>query len=128
MIRHNTVNSSGALGTDLVDGLAGLGSANRHIIAVYYTPAMLDATDGSNYGFDISSRFYAYRNQDELIDVAAVQFATKLATDGSNILEMQKPIRIPLDLEIKVGESFQVGYFNGVAASSEITIEYEDRT
>lgn len=122
MIRHKYVSiSASASGETLVNALAGLGERKRRIKTLTYVP------DFSTTGAMPSraTRVRAYRNQDQIVDVALSSFAFDLYSNTSGYSAQNT---WELDLPLEKGDGFKVGLYNaGATPGGNLQFAYEDQ-
>jgi hypothetical protein len=107
---------SGA-GEILVDALAGLGTRNRKIIALWPSHAAIASVSSA-----VSMRVYLDQEQVVDFDLDAMKLNHNTANAWTSVLR-----RIPVDLEITAGQGLKVGFHHAtVTPAGSITLEYQE--
>lgn len=121
MIRYKFVDIPSGSNENLTNALAGLGERDRTIHAVWI------AYNQGTTTVDVSQRIRAYKETDQIMDfpISALTGTTVSAVASNPGI----PWRIPLNLQLKAGEGFQVGNYDAGVTTSvfDICIEYEEK-
>lgn len=121
MTKYKTVIVPSGTAKTTADALAGLGESSREIVALWFAPNQ--STDGIP---NPDANLVAFVNQKEVVDFKLAPFIT---TDSDNANEWQGiPPRIPVSIDLKLGEGFTVGLTSsGSISATNIVLEYIDR-
>lgn len=122
MIRHKYITvGAAASGETLVNALAGLGERKRKIKSLTYVPDF--STTGAI--LNRATRIRAYKNQDQIVDVALYSFDFALySTTGGYSAENTWE----LDLLLEKGDGFKIGLYNaGATPGGNLQFAYEDQ-
>lgn len=120
MKKYRDITVSSGSGRQLSNALSGLGERKRRVIALIPTVDNQSTTDRANM---LDHKVLAYKNQDQVCEFNYSSFCSGV-TSTIDVLDVQR--LIDLDLQLDVGDGFQVGFEKSTNEGGTITMVYED--